>query len=60
MDYIVVASLQLGACMTFFLRVLEYFKQLGNILYVGHMDEVVFLKNFQHWRRSVWHSRGGL
>ena len=35
----------LGACMIFFPKVLEIFRQLGDILRDGHMEIVVCLEN---------------
>jgi len=45
--------------MTFFLKVLEIFTLLDDILHVGHMEEVDCLERTLHWRRSAWHSMGG-
>jgi hypothetical protein len=34
-----------SGCMTFFLRVLEIFRQLDDILHAGHKEEVAYLEN---------------
>jgi hypothetical protein len=39
-------------------RYLEIFRQLGDLLPIGHMEDVVFLENALHCRKNIWNSEG--
>jgi hypothetical protein len=59
MDYLLVSWPLLDAYMALFLRALEIFRQLGDILHAEYMDEVSYLENALHWMKIIWHLEGG-